>query len=296
MQEEVLKQGEIELRKREDEMRMLNIELREVNRSMEVTRKMLVKVPALDEQIASLQEQLLQARRASDQLSEELESPENKQRWRRLEGKIPDKEELVAKINMLEERLNDKKEQLLEKELILEEVSSLAGRLRQQAAEGRADTLELAKRVNDYQSRIRKTTRKMMATVSELSMYQASSMKLAAEREDLENEVAAARERSLNDMPPTDDAEREWMRMERDRLQLAESKAVAAQRAAEDAAMPAGPGARTTAEPRPNAYVPQDAKSLGVPKPYGRYAPFKPTELGSNMRHIRKPEPREIVI
>jgi hypothetical protein len=31
------------------------------------------------------------ARRASDQLSEELESPENKQRWRRLEGKIPDK-------------------------------------------------------------------------------------------------------------------------------------------------------------------------------------------------------------
>jgi|AntAceMinimDraft_11_1070367.scaffolds.fasta_scaffold79546_1 chromosome segregation ATPase len=153
---------------------------------------MLVKVPALDEQIASLQEQLLQARRSSDSLSEELESPSNKQRWRRLEGKIPDKEELVAKINMLEERLNDKKEHLLEKELILEEVSSLAGRLRQQAAEGRADTLELAKRVNDYQARIRGTTRSMMATVSELSMYQASSMKLAAEREDLEGEVGPA--------------------------------------------------------------------------------------------------------
>jgi hypothetical protein len=40
----------------------------------------------------------------------------------------------------------------------------------------------------------------------------------------------------------------------------------------------------------------QDAKSMGVPKPYGRYAPFKPSELGSNMRHIRKPEPREIII
>lgn len=296
MQEEVLKQGEIELRKRDDETRMLHIELREVRRSTEVTRKMLVRVPALDEQIASLQEQLLQARRASDQLSEELENPENKQRWRRLEGKIPDKEELVAKINLLEERLNDKKEQLLEKELILEEVSSLAGRLRQQAAEGRADTLELARRVNDYQSRIRGTTRKMMATVSELSMYQASSMKLAAEREDLGSEFQAAKERVLNDQPPTEDAEREWLRMERDRLQLAESHVAAAQRAAEDAAMPNGPSARTTAEPRPNAYVPQDAKSLGVPKPYGRYAPFKPSELGSNMRHIRKPEPREIVI
>jgi hypothetical protein len=83
---------------------------------------------------------------------------------------------------------------------------------------------------------------------------------------------------------------------ERDRLQLAESKMAAMQQAAEDEAMPNGPGARTTAEPRPNAYVPQDSRSMGVPKPYGRYAPFKPTELGSNMRHIRKPEPREIVI
>jgi hypothetical protein len=32
-------------------------------------------------------------------------------------------------------RLDDKKEQLLEKELVLEEISSLADRLRQQAAE-----------------------------------------------------------------------------------------------------------------------------------------------------------------
>lgn len=41
-----------------------------------------------------------------------------------------------------------------------------------QAAEGRADTLELAQRVNEYQSKLRAVTRKIMATVSELSMYQ----------------------------------------------------------------------------------------------------------------------------
>jgi hypothetical protein len=72
----------------------------------------------------------------------------------------------------LEERLNDKKEQLLEKELILEEITSLSDKLRVQAAEGRADTLELAQRVNEYQSKLRAVTRKIMATVSELSMYQ----------------------------------------------------------------------------------------------------------------------------
>ena len=54
----------------------------------------------------------------------------------------------------------------------MEEVSSLSERLRQQASDGRGDTLELAKRVNDFQARIRAMTKKMMATVSELSMYQ----------------------------------------------------------------------------------------------------------------------------
>ena len=84
---------------------------------------------------------------------------------------------------MLEERVNDKKEQLLEKDLVLEEVSNLANRLRAQALEGRGETLELAKRVNDFQVRIKNTTRRMMATVSELSMYQASAMKLTQENQ-----------------------------------------------------------------------------------------------------------------
>ena len=47
----------------------------------------------------------------------------------------------------------------------------------------------------------------------------------------------------------------------------------------------------TTAEPRPNAYIPDD---IGIPKPYGALQPFKPSELGSTMRHTRRPQPREI--
>jgi len=50
--------------------------------------------------------------------------------------------------------------------------------------------------------------------------------------------------------------------------------------------------AQTTAEPRPNAYIPDDI--VGIPKPYGGLAPFKPTELGTSMRHIRKPVLREV--
>ena len=48
-------------------------------------------------------------------------------------------------------------------------------------------------------------------------------------------------------------------------------------------------GITTTAEPRPNAYIPDDESELPVPRPYGASAPFKPSEPGSNIRHIRKP-------
>lgn len=50
---------------------------------------------------------------------------------------------------------------------------------------------------------------------------------------------------------------------------------------------------QSTAETRPNAYIPE---ALGIPKPYGAFLPFKPTDAGSTMRHTRKPQPKEIVI
>jgi len=69
-------------------------------------------------------------------------------RWRRLPGKIPGKDELRAKMSQLHERLDKKEDSLLEKHLILEEIASLSDRLRNQAAEGREDTLELAQKVS----------------------------------------------------------------------------------------------------------------------------------------------------
>ena len=55
-------------------------------------------------------------------------------------------------------------------------------------------------------------------------------------------------------------------------------------------------GVRTTAELRPNAYIPEAEATLPLPKPYGALAPFKPSEPGANMRHIRKPVIKPIEI
>ncbi len=50
-------------------------------------------------------------------------------------------------------------------------------------------------------------------------------------------------------------------------------------------------GVKTTALPRPNSYMPAD---IQIPRPYGVFAPFMPSEPGSAMRHIIKPKIREI--
>jgi len=213
-------------------------------------------------------------------------------RSRLLKGMDPEPEQLAAKIEVLEERLNDKKEQLLEKELVLDEVSSLSDKLRMQAAETRGSTLDLAKKVNEIRSKIRHTTRKMMACVSELSMYQASAMRLEGEKSAKESTLAEARARAQEGQPPTDDCEHEWVRMERDRARKQEALMAGAARVAEmqedDNLALVG---RTTAEARPNAYIPSE---LGIPKPYGALAPFKPSVVGANIRHIRAPKTQEI--
>jgi hypothetical protein len=55
-------------------------------------------------------------------------------------------------------------------------------------------------------------------------------------------------------------------------------------------------GIVTTAETRPNAYIPTEEHELPIPRPYGAHAPFRPSEPGSTMRHIRKPVPKPIEI
>lgn len=78
--------------------------------------------------------------------------------------------------------MSTKEEQSLEKDLIVEQVTRLIERLSTKVDAGKDDTLALAKKVNDLQNKIKDTTRKMMATLSELTIYQADALKLQQEK------------------------------------------------------------------------------------------------------------------
>jgi chromosome segregation ATPase len=229
IQENILKNGEQEIREKEEEIRMMNLELAEKQRHIEVLRKKVPSVPELAEQVINLKTELDKEKERVKDLSERVEDPDpnakgNSTRVKEIDAEIPDQESLQAKIQVLEERLNNKKEGLLEKELVLEEITNLSEKLRKQALDGRKGTLELAEKINEFKARTTELSRKMLATVAEVSMFQATAMKLEQEKEEREAQLESAQERFQNGLPPTDDCEKEWARMQRETIRKLDQK------------------------------------------------------------------------
>lgn len=269
---------------------MINLELKERQRQLEVIRRQIPEVPTLAQEVIELKNKLDDEKKKVENLSSQLEDPEKHPKKRELEGEDADPEALQAKIQVLEERLNNKKESLLEKELVYEEVSNLAEKLRTQALDGRKSTLEIAEKINEYKARTTELSRKMLATVSELSMFQSKALKLQQEKEEKEQLLEGAVQRMENGIAPTDSADAEWEKKVRDQNRKEQDKMERMQRKQLEQSLPPN-GVKTTAFPRPNSYMPPD---IQIPKPYGHFQPFKPLEPGANMRHITKPKPMEI--
>uniref|UniRef100_A0A7M5XH39 Uncharacterized protein n=2 Tax=Clytia hemisphaerica TaxID=252671 RepID=A0A7M5XH39_9CNID len=136
----------------------------------------------------------------------------------------------------------------------------------------------------------------MMAMVSELSMNQANTIKLGQDVKAKETLLEQCYARMERGQPPSDEIEDEWLnglKKEINRIQAVRERKKDEETMEQYQIVG---GITTTAEPRPNAYIPDDGNDLPLPRPYGASAPFKPTEPGSNMRHIRKPVIKPIEI
>lgn len=209
----------------------------------------------------------------------EIQTPElNKQRFRKVKGTDASMEQLESKIAVLDARTNVQNESILEKKMMLEEVSMLTEKLESQAENGKEQTLLLAKTINQYQSKIKQLTRKLMANVAELAMYQATALKLEQEIDERKHELEGAQEALKEGQPPSDRATHQWLRIQRDRI-FATSEIMESMYIGDDEV-------ESRCERRVDSYI--DPLS-GIPKPYGGHAPFKPSRLGSNLRHFRQP-------
>ena len=159
-------------------------------------RNKLPEKQVLKEEVINSQTELKEQQVEVRRLEKMVEDASDSSRLRILSGENPTRNELTTKLDKVEVcmitffwanqdlmlpppstqgQLVECEQQLLEKELLFEQVGKLTERASKKVEGQQASTLAVAKKVNNYQSRIKDITRKMMAHVSELSMQQVGS-------------------------------------------------------------------------------------------------------------------------
>ena len=155
---DAFRKGEIELIKKEEELRMIRLQTENIKRRYAVAKKRIPEIEVMKVKIRESEEKLVAERKKTEELSLQLEDPKNIDRWRPLEGDDPSLDQLGVKLKVFEERLDSKREHLLEKELILKEITILTDKLRYQAISKREVAKDMAEQLNSFQTRVRDTT------------------------------------------------------------------------------------------------------------------------------------------
>mmetsp|Transcript_15035 Transcript_15035/g.17162 ORF Transcript_15035/g.17162 Transcript_15035/m.17162 type:complete len:734 (+) Transcript_15035:216-2417(+) len=287
--EETLKKGELSIEQKREDIRAIKLECANIERYIAAKRILKNEIETYDEKIFLLERELGIQMNQGKEFSSQLEDPMSCERWVPLDGEDLDEEHLDAKIKVLSQRLNESKEHAMEKEVLLEEIKKENVELQRNLKIASEETQPVVKNLNDSQTRVREVTRCMMALVSELSMYQAIALKLQEEKECQEESLGISRDLIKNGKAPSDDALRDLRRLLRQRkLDDSVYENSTPTSIQEDdlghVYYSAAYALRTTAEPRPTAYIPDSG--IEVPKPYGAMAPFKPNGCGSTMRRI----------
>jgi preprotein translocase subunit Sec63 len=92
-------------------------------------------------------------------------------RWRKLEGSDPNTFEMIQKIQTLQKRLITKTEEVVERDLLIQEKEKLYIELKNILA--RQPGPEVAEQLSTYQANIREKNKQMKSMASELNTHQA---------------------------------------------------------------------------------------------------------------------------
>jgi len=159
IQQSTLNKGEIQYRERLEDIRVLKLEVRKLRREKSILEKETKHVDTLNGEYFKLQKDFLKERTRVKVLEEELQSPMNIHRWRKLEGSDPNTFEMVQKIQTLQKRLIRKTEEVVEKELLIQSKEKLYVELKNLLA--RQPGPEVADQINIYQQTLRDKTNQL---------------------------------------------------------------------------------------------------------------------------------------
>lgn len=167
-----LKSGEIKLLNLINELRLMRLQMDDLKAKYEILKRRLPLKSTYLTQIEELQKRIDAEKSKIVDCSSQLESPNKTHRWKTIQGNDPSLCDLDKKIDLLEKRINEKRHQILEKEIVLAEMTSINVKLRAHNEAKKDESFALSQSLQDIETKLNYVTRRMMATVSELSIYQ----------------------------------------------------------------------------------------------------------------------------
>ncbi len=125
IQQSVLEKGEAQYRERVEDIQVLKIEIENLRKAKAHVQKELVEQDRLKSEIVKLEKDVTREKSRVKILEQQLTSPVNIHRWRKLEGTEPEQFELIQKVQTLQKRLIAKTEEVIEKELLVQQKERL---------------------------------------------------------------------------------------------------------------------------------------------------------------------------
>eukprot|EP00210_Caulerpa_lentillifera_P001811 g1741.t1 len=171
IQQTALSKGQIQYTNRCNEIRLLKIKLNDLQREQLMLKNSIANIDVLKKEVHHLSHELLHERTKVKALGEELEHPLNVHRWRKLEGSDPTTFELIRKVQTLQKRLIAKTEEVVEKNLSIQEKEKLYCELKQMLA--RQPGPEVVEQIQAYKMTLKEKTKQLKSMAAEMNMYQA---------------------------------------------------------------------------------------------------------------------------
>jgi chromosome segregation ATPase len=187
IQQSTLSKGEAQYQERLQDIRVLKLKVTDLKRELVIAKHQVGQSDELKREVYHLQRELLQEKTKVKALSEELENPMNVHRWRKLEGSDPATYELLQKIQTLQKRLIQKTEEVVEKELVVQEKDKLYAELKTILA--RQPGPEVAEQLSWFQQVVRDKDKQLKSLLSEQNMFQSKENELKFELERLAREL-----------------------------------------------------------------------------------------------------------
>ncbi|TPX37647.1 hypothetical protein SmJEL517_g00778 [Synchytrium microbalum] len=168
-----LASGESAYRERLEDIRVLKLEVRRLRREGVVLKSEAANLDVLRNEIFKIQREVLKERTRVKVLEEELESPMNIHRWRKLAGSDPSTFELITKIHALQKRLICKTEEVVEKELAVQQAQRLYNEVKLSLQ--RQPGPEIIEELRIVRSALKGKVAEAKSLASELNMYHSQS-------------------------------------------------------------------------------------------------------------------------